>query len=198
MSGVRPAQLICSGSAGHKFWFTDFAGMQSSARDRAHKGRAAQAHSKGRTCGVSNATFPCCCSLQTLRSQQQQSITQRWVHQREAQGPTPLKTATKLCRRQQHKNCRWSRVTGPDSRADDVKALAVVIKCPLKPVHASVFVERLFVLADRPCFSCPLSTVWLPSYLLTASTLRQQCGSVTPVHNMCRGNSKLARGKLSR
>jgi hypothetical protein len=28
MSGVRPAQLICSGSAGHEFWFTDFAGMQ--------------------------------------------------------------------------------------------------------------------------------------------------------------------------
>lgn len=81
-----------------------------------YKGRAAQAHSKGRTCGVSKCTFPCC---RPFYSQQQQSTTQRWVHQREAQGPTPLKTAAKLCRRH---NTTFADKAGRlgQSRADDV------------------------------------------------------------------------------
>lgn len=117
------------------------------------------------------------------------------MHQREAQGPTPLKTAAKLCRRHNTTIADRAGYLG-QSRADDMWRLAVVVKCPLELVHASVLVERFCVLRDRPCFLfSPLSTVWLPSCLLTASTFRQQCRSVTPVHNMCKVNRELARGK---
>lgn len=118
-----------------------------------HKGslsRAAQAHSKGRTCGVHSGAHARAAEPFLLTKIVKNHATVG-ASTRSSRSNSPENGGEALQEAQQQRlpteQGSWTRIAPTTCRG-----LTVVVKCPPELVHASVFVERFCVLQDRPCF----------------------------------------------
>jgi hypothetical protein len=70
------------------------------------QGQSTKAGQHKRTAQIELAVCQVHSHMQLHHNNNEISITQRWVHQREAQGPTPLENGGEALQEMQHTNCR--------------------------------------------------------------------------------------------